>query len=73
MQRKLIDFGEVRGLVFGAFGECSDGVYELVQQLANHICTACRFLKKSLRIFSRRILTEDCERLLGHPESHAGL
>ena len=36
VQRKLIDFGEVRGLVFGAFGECSEGVHELVQQLANH-------------------------------------
>ena len=30
VQRKLVDFGEVRGLVFGAFGECSEGVHELV-------------------------------------------
>ena len=36
VQRKLIDFGEVRWLVFWAFGECSEGVHELVQQLANH-------------------------------------
>ena len=35
VQRKLVDFGEVRGLVFGAFGECSEGVHELVHHLAN--------------------------------------
>ena len=31
VQRKLETFGEVRGLVFGAFGEVSEGVHELVQ------------------------------------------
>ena len=25
VQRKLLDFGEVRGLMFGAFGEASSG------------------------------------------------
>ena len=35
VQRKLEDFGEVRGLVFGAFGEASEGVHELVHALAN--------------------------------------
>ena len=35
VQRKLEDFGEVRGLVFGAFGEASEGVHELVHLLAN--------------------------------------
>ena len=34
VQRKLEGYGEVRGLVFGAFGECSEGVHELVQTLA---------------------------------------
>ena len=29
VQRKLVDFGKVRGLVFGAFGEASEGVHEL--------------------------------------------
>ena len=31
VQRKLETYGEVRGLVFGAFGEVSEGVHELVQ------------------------------------------
>ena len=31
VQRKLMDFGQVRGLVFEAFGEASEGVHELVQ------------------------------------------
>ena len=35
VQRKLLDYGEVRGLVFGAFGEASEGVRELVHYLAN--------------------------------------
>ena len=35
VQRKLMDFGQVRGLVFGAFGEASEGVHELVHHLAN--------------------------------------
>ena len=35
VQRKLLDFGEVRGLVFGAFGEASEGVHGLVHHLAN--------------------------------------
>ena len=35
VQRRLEDFGEVRGLVFGAFGEASEGVHELVHVLAN--------------------------------------
>ena len=35
VQRKLMDFGEVRGLVFGAFGEASEGVHELVHHLAS--------------------------------------
>ena len=35
VQRKLEDYGEVRGLVFGAFGEASEGVHELVHVLAN--------------------------------------
>ena len=35
VKRKLVDFGEVRGLVFGAFGEASEGVHELVHHLAN--------------------------------------
>ena len=35
VQRKLLDYGEVRGLVFGAFGEASEGVHELVHLLAN--------------------------------------
>ena len=28
-----MDYGEVRGLVFGAFGEASEGVHELVHHL----------------------------------------
>ena len=35
VQRRLEDFGQVRGLVFGAFGEASEGVHELVHVLAN--------------------------------------
>ena len=35
VQRKLEEFGEVRGLVFGAFWEASEGVHELVHVLAN--------------------------------------
>ena len=35
VQRKLMDFGQVRGLVFGAFGEASEGVHELVHHLDN--------------------------------------
>ena len=35
VQRKLLDFGEVRGLVFGAFGEASEGVHDIVHHLAN--------------------------------------
>ena len=35
VQRKLLVYGEVRGLVFGAFGEASEGVHELVHLLAN--------------------------------------
>ena len=35
VQRKLMDFGQVRGLVFEAFGEASEGVHELVHHLAN--------------------------------------
>ena len=36
VERKLVDMGEeVRGLVFGAFGEASEGVHELVHHLAN--------------------------------------
>ena len=35
VQRKLLGYGEVRGLVFGAFGEASEGVHELVHHLAN--------------------------------------
>ena len=34
VQRKLETFGEVRGLVFGAFGEVSEGVHELIQVVA---------------------------------------
>ena len=34
VERKLEDYGQVRGLVFGAFGEASEGVHELVQDLA---------------------------------------
>ena len=34
VQRKLETFGEVRGLVFGAFGEASEGVHELIQVVA---------------------------------------
>ena len=34
VQRKLLDFGEVRGLVFGAFGKASEGVHDLVHHLA---------------------------------------
>ena len=34
VQRKLEGYGEVRGLVFGAFGEASEGVHDLVQILA---------------------------------------
>ena len=30
-----MDFGDVRGLVFGAFGEASEGLHELVHHLAN--------------------------------------
>ena len=30
-----MDFGDVRGLVFGAFGEASEGVHDLVHHLAN--------------------------------------
>ena len=35
VQRKLMDFGQVRGLVFEAFGEASEGVHELVHHLSN--------------------------------------
>ena len=35
VERKLVDMGEVRGLVFGAFGEASEGVHDLVHHLAN--------------------------------------
>ena len=35
VERKLLDMGEVRGLVFGAFGEASEGVHDPVQHLAN--------------------------------------
>ena len=35
VQIKLEDYGEVRGLVFGAFWEASEGVHELVHVLAN--------------------------------------
>ena len=34
VQRKLEGYGEVRGLVFGAFGEASQGVHDLVPILA---------------------------------------
>ena len=34
VQRKLESFGEVKGLVFGAFGEGSEDVHTLVQSLA---------------------------------------
>ena len=33
VERKLTGYGQVRGLVFGAFGEASGGVHELVQML----------------------------------------
>ena len=33
VERKLTGYGQVRGLVFGAFGEASGGVHELVQRL----------------------------------------
>ena len=35
VQRKLESFGEVKGLVFGAFGEGSEDVHSLVQSLAS--------------------------------------
>ena len=35
VQRKLESFGEVKGLVFGAFGEGSEDVHSLVQNLAS--------------------------------------
>ena len=33
VERKLTGYGQVRGFVFGAFGEASGGVHELVQRL----------------------------------------
>ena len=35
VQRKLEGFGEIKGLVFGAFGEGSEDVHTLVQSLAS--------------------------------------
>ena len=34
VDRKLTEYGQVRGLVFGAFGEASEGVHNLVQRIA---------------------------------------
>ena len=34
VESKLISMGAVRGAVFGAFGECSESIHELLQQLA---------------------------------------
>ena len=35
VERKLQTFGEIKGLVIGAFGEASEDVHSLVQSLAN--------------------------------------
>ena len=35
VQRKLLDYGDVRGLVFVAFCEVTEGVHELVHHLAD--------------------------------------
>ena len=34
VERKLLEYGEVKGLVVGAFGEVSEGLNDLVQTLA---------------------------------------
>ena len=34
VENKLISMGLVKGVVFGAFGECSQPVHDLIQQLA---------------------------------------
>ena len=34
VETKLVSMGAVRGVVFGAFGECSEPLHELIQQLA---------------------------------------
>ena len=34
MERRLLEFGEVEGWCFGAFGEASEGVHHLVERLA---------------------------------------
>ena len=34
VQRKLQEFGELKGLVFGAFGEASEDIHSLVQAIA---------------------------------------
>ena len=34
VERRLVEFGELLGLCFGAWGEASDGVHHLVQTLA---------------------------------------
>ena len=34
MERRLLEFGEVQGWCFGAFGEASEGVHHLVERLA---------------------------------------
>ena len=34
MERRLLEFGEVHGWCFGAFGEASEGLHHLVEKLA---------------------------------------
>ena len=50
VQRKLVDFGEVRGLVFGAFGEASEGVHELVHHLADSRLKGCSRGERVVRV-----------------------
>ena len=39
VERKLLQFGEVIGLVVGAFGECSEDLHELIQRMAENKAT----------------------------------
>ena len=34
LERKLTEYGQVGGMVFGAFGEASDAVHDLMQKIA---------------------------------------
>ena len=44
VERELAKFGTIQGLVFGAWGEASKGVHELVETLAN-----CRVRSQSIQ------------------------